>query len=411
MKKALRYFLSFVLCILFLVVVFFYPILSPYVGLKPMPEMQRPDQSEAETKDTLYLKALSKIEEILFQSAQQLQVPALSAAIGVDNQLIWANAAGYADIAEQRKADRYTQFRIGSVSKSVTAMGIGKLLESGQLSLDRSIQSYVPYFDQSKPNISIQQLASHTSGIRNYGFCCCIPAHEGLNNDQYESVAQSVGVFSHDKLLFEPGTGFSYATYNYTLISAAMEEVTGVSFLDYMAKTVFQPLEMNSTMGDLALETIANRATFYDVKKGKYKKAYRINSSNKWAGGGMLSTPSDLIKMANALLNDNFLAAATKAQLWQPVPLTNGEMNPQNYAIAWRIDATPNILKDGKVKIIHHGGTITGSIALLILFPEYNMSIAMMANRSGSSGELFGPIYEMAKVLIPHHPIRKREDS
>lgn len=154
-------------------------------------------------------------------------------------------------------------------------------------------------------------------------------------------------------------------------------------------------------MGDWALRELKDRAIFYDVSKAKYKKAYAVNSSNKWAGGGMLSTPSDLVKMGNALLNNTFLSDATKAILWEPVPMDNGEINPQHYAIGWRVDATSRILGDKKVQIIHHGGTITGSISLLMLFPAYDMSIAMMVNRTGASGELFNPIYELAKVLIP----------
>lgn len=398
MKKVLFYSLAFLFTIVVIGAILFYPLITPHFGLKPMPVLEK---RTSKIQDARFADQQQQLEESLFQSANELQAPAISVAIGVNNRLIWANALGHADIAAGEKASPSTQFRIGSVSKSVTSLGMGKLLEEGKLDLDAPVQDYVPYFGSSKPDITIRQLASHTSGIRNYSPCFCFPAHEGLNNDQFESIAESIAVFGKDKLLFEPGSDFSYATYNYTLISGAMEEISGVPFLDYMRSTVFQPLNMEQTMGDWALRELKERATFYDVSKGKYKKAYAVNSSNKWAGGGMLSTPSDLVKMGNALLNNTFLSDATKAILWEPVSMDNGEINPQHYAIGWRVDATSRILEDKKVQIIHHGGTITGSITLLMLFPEYNMSIAMMVNRTGASGELFNPIYELAKVLIP----------
>ena len=398
MKKVILYFLAFLFLLVLLGAVLFYPLITPHFGLRPMPVLE-PNQSKV--LDERFAGQQQQLAETLFQSANQLEAPAISVAIGVNNKLIWANALGHANIKEGKKASTRTQFRIGSVSKSVTSLGMGKLMEAGKLDLDTPVQEYVSYFDPGKPKISIRQLASHTSGIRNYQPCFCFPAHEGLNNDQFGSIAESIAVFGNDKLLFEPGSDFSYATYNYTLISGAMEEITGMPFLDYMKSTVFQPLAMNQTMGDWALREIKDRAVFYDVKNGKYKKAYAVNSSNKWAGGGMLSTPSDLVKMGNTLLNNTFLSPATKATLWEPIAMNNGEINPQHYAIGWRVDATSRILEDSKVKIIHHGGTITGSITLIMLFPEYNMSIAMMVNRTGASGELFDPIYELAKVLIP----------
>lgn len=398
MKKVILYLLAFLFLLVLLGAVLFHPLITPHFGLRPMPVLE---QNQSKVLDERFAGQQQQLTEILYQSANQLEAPAISVAIGVNNQLIWANVLGHANIEEGKKASTRTQFRIGSVSKSVTSLGMGKLMEAGNLDLDSPVQEYVSYFDPSKPKINIRQLASHTSGIRNYQPCFCFPAHEGLNNDQFGSIAESIAVFGNDKLLFEPGSDFSYATYNYTLISGAIEEITGMPFLDYMNSTVFQPLAMNQTMGDWALREIKERAVFYDVKNGKYKKAYAVNSSNKWAGGGMLSTPSDLVKMGNALLNNTFLSPATKAILWEPVPMNNGEINPQHYAIGWRVDATSRILEDSKVQIIHHGGTITGSITLIMLFPEYNMSIAMMVNRTGASGELFNPIYELAKVLIP----------
>lgn len=400
MKRILFFLLSFVLVVLITGAVLFYPLLTDKFGKKPLPDIPDPDHTSYESADSTYRAVLPTLDSILVATARQLEAPSVSAAIGIGEEIIWANAAGYADIDAGLKANTSTRFRIGSVTKPVTIMGVGKLLESGQMELDRSVQSYVPYFDQSKPPITIRQLASHTSGIRNYAFCFCIPAHESFNDEPFTSVEQSVAVFGDDKLLFAPGTDFSYATYNYTLIGAAMEEITDLSYLEFMDQAVFRPLDMVHTMGDLKGEKIANRAVFYSVKNRKYKKAFAVDNSNKWAGGGLISTPSDLVKMGNALLSDHFLRPDTRAELWKPQTLADGQVNPQHYGIGWRIDDTERVVEGRKIRIIHHGGISAGGITLLILFPEYQMTTAIMINRTGSSSELFRPVFLLAREII-----------
>lgn len=398
MKKILLGLAIAILSLLLIGAILLYPMLLPYVGLRALPEF--PPESET-TMDSAWQHLEDTLQESLLVTAEQLNAPGISAAVGVDGKVIWAQALGHADIEEKKALTVNTQFRVGSVSKSITSVGLGKMVEDGLVNLDDAAQSHVPYFGEDKPTLSLRQLASHTSGIRHYGFCFCFPAVESLSTKQFDSMEESVGIFGKDKLQFEPGHGFQYSTYGYTLLSAAMEEASGKPFLDYMQQQIFAPLGMSQTMGDWSTKAIPERASFYIVKNGKYREAYSVNSSYKWAGGGMLSTPTDLVKMANALLNDSFLDAATKEELWTPIPLANGEMNPQNYALGWRIGEVAELVPEGNVSIVHHGGTITGSITLLILFPEYNTSIAMMVNRSGSSGELFKPIFKLAKVILP----------
>ncbi|NRB53587.1 MAG: beta-lactamase family protein [Saprospiraceae bacterium] len=398
MKKVLLGLAITILSLLLIGAILFYPLLLPYVGLRTLPEIPSP---AAATVDNQWQQVEPSLKESLLATAKKLNAPGISAAIGLDNQIIWSQAAGYADIDEERLASISTQFRVGSVSKSITSVGLGRMMEEGLVELDQTAQFYVPYFGKGKPDLTLRQLASHTSGIRHYRPCLCFPAYESLSNRQFDSMEKSVSIFGKDDLQFEPGHGFQYSTYGYTLLSAAMEEASGKPFLDYMRQQVFTPLNMTQTMGDWSKMDVPERASFYIVRNGKYRRAYAVDSSYKWAGGGMLSTPTDLVKMANALLNDSFLETDTKAELWEPILLANGDMNPQHYALGWRIGEVSELVPEGNVSIVHHGGTITGSITLLILFPEHNMSIAMMVNRSGSSGELFKPIFNLAKIILP----------
>jgi CubicO group peptidase (beta-lactamase class C family) len=96
------------------------------------------------------------------------KVPGLSVTVSVDGAIVWSEQFGYADLATQAPVTRTTRFRIGSVSKSLTAAGLALLVERGQLDLDAPVQKYIPDFPQKNGIITPRLLAGHLTGIRNY---------------------------------------------------------------------------------------------------------------------------------------------------------------------------------------------------------------------------------------------------
>src|SRR5690606_13784864 len=125
--------------------------------------------------------------------------------------------------------------------------------------------------------LTIKELASHTSGIRNYGSCLCFPIWEFYDNDQYNSIKESISIFNNDDLIFEPSTDFNYSTYNYTLLSGIIEGATGLDYLEFMKTNVFEPLELTETIPDNAVNKSNNIAEFYDIVDNKINEAYKTN--------------------------------------------------------------------------------------------------------------------------------------
>ncbi|ELR72824.1 Serine beta-lactamase-like protein [Fulvivirga imtechensis AK7] len=378
MKKLLLW--GMIPMIIMLVYFFFEPIFTYNVGWQPLPN--EVTDAESHVMDSAFVSAVDGANKMLAEARKELQAPAISVAVGIGNKLVWARAKGYKDIDKQDPADIKTVFRIGSVSKAITSVALGKLLEQQKLQLDKPVQYYASYVSMETP-ITIRQLASHTSGIRNYGLCLCFPAFEYYNNKEYESIEESVDVFQHDDLLFEPGSRYSYSSYNYTLLSAALEEAAGIPFLNYVDREIFTPIGMKHTAADHVSMQIDERATFYDVEKGQYKVAFPVNNSNKWAGGGFVSSPSDLVRLGNALLNDEILKKSTIDILFTPQKLNDGSINEEGYALGWRVEPEHSLF-DGKklTPVAHHGGVAMGSTAFLVLFPEYNMVVALAMNRN-----------------------------
>ncbi|GHA93666.1 hypothetical protein GCM10009069_15940 [Algimonas arctica] len=327
--------------------------------------------------------------------------PAVSVALGKNGALIWARAAGFRDIKNEVPVTLQTKFRIGSVSKAVTATTAARLSDEGVLDIDASIKDLVPYYPQKAFDITTRQLMTHTAGIRHYGPCLCFPFDEYSNQKHHDSVESAIGRFSKSALLFEPGTDFSYSSYGVTLASAAMEGASGQSFDSLIETKLTTPLGMKNTLREGLAD--GDFAVPYVIKDGQYKKAYPVDSSNKTAGGGFLSTPIDLILMTQAILTQDYVAPATRESLfYTPQKLATGEVNEQSYAFGWRSHLSTDIFDDGReVMISHHGGVAMGGIAFLIMYPEHDMSIAITVNRQMDGvGELWNLVHAIAQEVI-----------
>lgn len=373
------------------------PIFVHTSGWSTFPKIAK-SQLVVEHQDSISKKADSLLRDIF----TSIKTPAISVAVGKSGKIVWANAIGYEDIEKNKKVSLKTKFRIGSTSKAVTSIGLGVLLQNKKLSLDSKVKEFVPYASKTLSEITLKQLASHTSGMRNYGICFCFPIWEYYNNDEYATTKESVSVFNDDDLLFSPGTDFSYSTYNYTLLSAMIEGASEMDFPHFMKTSVFEPLDIDISTEQQAA-AVENLSKFYEVEDNQYKEVYKVNNSNKWAGGGLIATPTALVTLGNAFLNHTFLKKETMESLIQPVTLQNGDINEQYYAIGWRNYRSESVFNDKpKVQTIHHAGTANGATSIFILFPEYNISISLLINKSTSSGvnNLFKHAYDLTNLFL-----------
>lgn len=357
-------------------------------GWKPLPSFVQAGETFVHPG---YEGVAARAHDALAAARDELGAPAISAAVGVDGKLAWSAVLGYADVDARTPATLRSQFRIGSTSKALTSVGIGTLLDRGALDLDAPLGRYAPYLPPEYAALTTRQVMSHTAGVRDYGMCLCFPAWEYYNRRQYDSVRDGLAIFLDDALLFEPGTRFAYTSYGYNLAAAALEGAAQTGFLEYMQREVFAPLGMQGTAADHALRDMPQRAAFYDVEGGRYKPAYPVNNSSKWASGGFIATPGDLVALGNALLADQFLSPATKATLFAPQRLANGDVNAQQYALGWRHHFTWTLF-DGKLdaEAIHHQGTANGSTSVFVLFPEYGVTLSLMMNRGVADGGIMG---------------------
>jgi len=391
---------ALVLGLAFTVFKMFEPVFVWNSGWKSIPTADRTSGEQTPTPDK-FATVIASANKRLDAAVNANGFPALSIAIGQDGDVVWARAMGFRDLDTKTPVMLDTKFRIGSVSKAVTATTAAKLSEENILSLDEPIREIVPYLPQKKYDITPRQLMTHTAGVRHYGSCFCFPFDEYSNRKHHDSVESAVGIFSKAQLLFEPGTEFSYSSYGFTLASAAMEGASGMSFDDIIESKLTAPLQMENTMR----EGLANGdiAVPYVVRDNSYKPAYQVDNSNKTAGGGFVSTPTDLVLMTQAILSGEYVDDALRNNLFfTPQKLENGEVNHQNYAFGWRSHLSSGTFnEDRKIMISHHGGVAMGGIAFLIMYPEHDISIAVVTNRQMEGvGELVDLAQSIGKDMI-----------
>lgn len=307
---------------------------------------------------------------------KEKNIPGLSISVSTKDKVIWSQGFGFSDLENKIPVKINSKFRIGSVSKTLTTLAIGKLLENNRLKLSDNIRDFVPYFPAKAYTISVRELANHTSGIRAYN------NGEYLSYKNYESVKKSIDVFKEDSLAFKPNTKYLYSTYGYVLLSAVIEGATSMNFTDYMRDSIFVPLNLKNTLPDNPYEIIDNRVRFYDKVDGAIINSPAVDNSNKWAGGGYLSTPFDLVTICRSLMNNTFLKESTKQKLWTPNTLDDGQHT--DYGLGWRMD------KDNFNRyFVHHGGSSVGGRSFLLAYPNDGICIALTSNLSDSFDQSF----------------------
>lgn len=294
--------------------------------------------------------------------------PGISAAIAVKGKTIWEYGSGFSNISEKKKASPNTVYRIASVSKLITTAAIAKMVQNKRLDFSDDVNDYFRLSDQ---KISIEQVLSHTSGIRHYRY------NEKVENyPHYDNVVDATAVFINDPLEFNPGEKFGYSSYGIDLLGAIIEKVSKQSFDKYVQDHVLKPLKMESTFLRPPQSSHQHLSEFYANEQNLVPD---IDLSYNIPGGGMYSTVKDLVAFGNAFLSDDYISRPIKEKLFTKAKLNNG--NEVNYGLGWIVQK----MDDGS-EVYYHDGHMDGTHSILAIYPKYHLSIAMISNRGSNWG-------------------------
>ena len=331
---------------------------------------------------TAQAKTTSQIQGLLQQTVNTTNAPSLSVAVGLDNQLIHAVAVGMADEEQEVAATTETQYRTGSVAKVIGTTAFLTLLDDKKISVDDKIREYLPYLPTSYKDITLEHLLTHTSGIRHYRF------GEYGTNIHYPTLEHATRVFRDSELEFSPGTGYQYTTYGINLIQGVIEKVSGQPLEPFLHRTLFSKAGMTHTEPEVAGRKRPTYATGY--RSYFDRPVAEVDVSNKYIGGGMRSTPSDLIRLISAINKDILFSPKTKKTMISvPFP----KQAPER-ALGWRVYQYKGY------KGIGHSGAVNGFESFLVHLFEPNLTVAVMVNRDDYD-HTSSTLYQVMDMFLP----------
>ena len=297
-------------------------------------------------------------------------VPGMGAAIWNGGRLIWTGSAGQRDVERKLPVDEHTLFRLASVSKLLAATAAAKLREQGRLDVDAPVSTIVPYLGNDWPAISARQLAAHVSGIPHYQ-----PIDESRGGHRFASVRESVGVFSGRALLSAPGARYSYSSYGFTLLTAAIEAGSGKSYLDYVADEIVPGIAIGP---DATGTGNPNASKAYAVANATVSEVAPHDYSYSWGGAGMGATPAALATFGGRLMTGKIVSRATVDWMLQPGKLADGSnVRDEDYDIGFGWRTQRDI--DGE-RTAHHAGVTGGARSTLVLYPDRGFAVSLLSN-------------------------------
>jgi CubicO group peptidase (beta-lactamase class C family) len=296
--------------------------------------------------------------------------PGASVMVIHNGKPIFAKAYGMANVEKKVLCTTNTNFRLASVTKQFTAMGIMILSERGKLSLDDKITKFFPEFPKYGDQITVRHLLTHTSGVFDYDD----QAPPGMTRQLKDKDALKI-VEDHDGTYFAPGTKFRYSNSGYAMLALIIEAVSGRSYARFQKANIFGPLGMTNTVAfEDGINTVPNRAFGYAEENSSFVPKDQSPFSAVLGDGGIYSSIVDLFKWDQSLYTDKLISGAMLKDAYT-VHTKNSDMPGSGYGYGWYLASYK-----GTEQIWHYGSTC-GFNTKIERFPEKKTTIIVLTNR------------------------------
>ena len=312
----------------------------------------------------------------LRERMQRFNTPGLSAAVFKDGKVIWAQGYGYADVERRIPVDVHTRFQSASISKSVTAFAVLKLVQTRHLDLDRNVNDYlvgwkVPdnAFTQTE-KVTIRRLLSHTAGLNVEGF----PGYE-----KTAKIPDTVGVLDGAgnspklEVVAVPGSKYSYSGGGYVVLQKLVEDLSEKPFVRYMQEELLIPLKMSESSYNPY--PAKNMSLAYDFGGKAYPGGWYIYP--EFAPAGLWTTPSDLAKFCSAVRDTSkgTRGAYLSQQLAKEMLTPSGKPDGGDaYGLGFEFRGK------GENASIGHGGSNAGFKSEMLYFFQRDLGVVLMTN-------------------------------
>ncbi|MEK6782618.1 MAG: serine hydrolase [Bacteroidota bacterium] len=316
-----------------------------------------------------------RIDTYLHEVVDRQQIPGLTLAATRNDTVVYAGAFGLRNVTTKEPMKTANVFHWASVSKTFVATAVMQLAEQGKINLDDKLIAYLPYFKQKDENykyITIRQMLNHTSGIGD------VEDYEWDKPQNDEAAPERfVRGLENDKMLFAPGSDWSYSNTAFEILGVVITKVSGMPFETYVRKNILDPLGMEHS------------SFIYP----EIPDSLRV-TGHLWAAKPIVSKvyPYNKIHAPSSTMNSNVLEMThyAMANLHRGKYKNNQILSNSSYNLLWtnsvNLKDKPAVgvswfLDEHKgLKTVSHSGGDTGFRCFLLLVPEKNISVMVACN-------------------------------
>ncbi|WP_313807616.1 serine hydrolase domain-containing protein [Flavobacterium sp.] len=289
--------------------------------------------------------------------------------VAKNGQVVYENYSGYAYKEKGWKIEAETPIHIASVSKVFTAVCVLKLVDEGEIELDKTVQTYLPTFPHE--TTTVRMLLNHRSGLRNYAY---FTDDKGVWNKKQTLTNQDVLDLLATKpigLESKPGTRFGYCNTNYALLALIIEKVTGKSYSETLKEMIFEPLDMKNTF---VFDNLEKKDEVSQSYKNNYLRLAFEFLDQVYGDKNIYSTPRDLLKFDIATYSDEFLSPEMKKEMFQGYSYeTKGQ---RNYGLGMRM-----LEFETGEKYFFHNGWWHGNTSSFVTLRKENVTLIALSNK------------------------------
>lgn len=289
--------------------------------------------------------------------------PGLALRILEDDEVVFERTLGLATIDPTTAISASSNFRLASITKHFTALSILLLIDEGKLEFDTPLASIIPEFPSYAEDITIRQLLQHQAGLPDYE--PLVPDGTVPRVRDREVVDLLIQQASLD---FAPGSQYYYSNSAYAVLAIIVEEISGLTFEEFLGARIFEPSDMNSTVALVeGINTVPSRALGHTVVDGRIDETDQSDFSAVLGDGGIYSSLEDMTTWVEHDFGKQLLSPASYQAIFIP--------DRENYGLGWRVDEF-----SGQVRY-HHSGSTRGFRNFIAHLPESDITVILLSNR------------------------------
>ncbi|WP_127136661.1 serine hydrolase domain-containing protein [Flagellimonas oceanensis] len=224
-----------------------------------------------------------------------------SVAVSRDGELIYTRSVGYCDVASESKATSDSRYRIGSISKTFTAVLVFKAVAEGKLKLNQTLDDFFPEVPNAE-TITIKQMLGNRSGIHNFTDDHLYMTYMTQAKTEEEMLEIIVKAGSD----FEPDSKFQYSNSNFVLLTYILEKSMGKSYAELLQEHIVELLGLSDTYVGGKIGAKDNECKSY-MRLDSWQEQPETDMSIPIGAGAVVSNPTDLIKFSHALFGGDLL--------------------------------------------------------------------------------------------------------